>query len=101
MEVLVNSFTTLCRECGEPFEARRSTASFCSGAHRAAHSRRDRAERHRRAAATLVADTQRVLIARGVAVAEGDFTAVRACDAELADIDRRAVELFGPNALAA
>lgn len=108
--------TNVCRRCGRTFDSVRSDASTCGSTcrnaankeerQRAAAARARRDERLsllvlRRDAAQLVADTQRVLIAGGVAVAEGDLTAVSAYDAELVDIDRRTVELFGPDALAA
>ncbi|WIE53434.1 hypothetical protein [Curtobacterium sp. MCBD17_003] len=88
----MSTFTTTCRQCGDTFEAQRSTARFCSDACRA-RSNRPAASRDREALELLWAMQAAF---RATLDANAGTGPADAADALWRAADARATAMFGP-----
>ena len=83
-----------CRLCGIAYEAHSTTSRFCSGAHRSQHGRDVELDRRRAEARSILLAMTEAVLARQLAVLNGDSAGLRAADRALVAVDDRHEVLF-------
>ena len=83
-----------CQLCGAAYEAYSTKSLFCSGAHRAQHSRDVALARRRVEAHSILLAMTEATLARQLAVINGDAAGLRAADRALVAVDDRHEVLF-------